>query len=252
MTSTKGGGPPCLCPKGSKCSLKSPAVNLGTGIFSDKSVDLLKNVDEFVRKHTKDPERVFVTRFAMKPCFVLASNELIREFLSDPSTADDFYNGLQDYFLGLFGRSIMFGSGYEEASHYRKILSPLFSPESVAKFEPYLRETLDHWSLGIEKEQNGTSLYSAFKSLSLAYNLKLFLNVDAAKDTEFFNKLSALATQHWHGVISVPLNFRIGFLASSGYRKAQEAKEEIWAVISNKIRDNRSPFFGRFEGNRDE
>ena len=53
MTSTKGGGPPCLCPKGSKCSLKSPAVNLGTGIFSDKSVDLLKNVDDFVRKHTK-------------------------------------------------------------------------------------------------------------------------------------------------------------------------------------------------------
>ena len=43
-------------------------------------------------------------------------------------------------------------------------------------------------------------------------------------------------------MFQVPLNFRIGFLASSGYRKAQEAKEEIWAVISNKIRDNRSPF----------
>ena len=93
------------CPCSDQSCQKSVPVNLGTSYFYEKSPSFYKNPREFFKKHLNE-ERVFVCRFAMKPCFVLASNSLVKELLN--SSKGDTYNGLYDFFFGLFGDNILF------------------------------------------------------------------------------------------------------------------------------------------------
>lgn len=44
----------------------------------------------------------FVARLALKPTLVLTSNRMVRAFLEE-TDPDHFYNGLKDFFFGLFG-----------------------------------------------------------------------------------------------------------------------------------------------------
>ncbi len=49
--------PSCLCKKGAKCHKVSPP-SLGTGIFQDRSVEALWNVDTFCRRQIEgNPHR---------------------------------------------------------------------------------------------------------------------------------------------------------------------------------------------------
>ena len=58
--------------------------------------------------------------------------------------------------------------------------------------------------------------------------------------------MASHATSHWHGIISVPMNVKVSFLMSSGYRKALEAKERLLEIIEAKIVDNQCPFLTEF------
>lgn len=52
---------------------------------------------------------------------------------------------------------------------------------------------------------------------------------------ELFERISALTTTHWHGIISVPLNVKMPLIMSSGYRKAAEAKDSLLEIIEEKL-----------------
>ena len=93
------------CPCSDQSCQKPGPMNLGTSYLSEKSPSFYKNPREFFKKHLNE-ERVFVCRFAMKPCFVLASNSLVKELLNKSS--ENTYNGLYDFFYGLFGDNILF------------------------------------------------------------------------------------------------------------------------------------------------
>ena len=104
----------CMCKK-SDCLRSSPPGSWG-GLFSDKSIEVWKNVRGFVEsKMTENKSRVFVTTLALKPTIVLASNDLVYEF--NHNHIQDYSNGLRDFFYGLFGKSILFASSYAEAKN---------------------------------------------------------------------------------------------------------------------------------------
>ena len=221
--------------------VKSPK-NIGTGILSDKSIELYRNVEAFVSKHLIDnPDRIFVSRVAMRPCIILASNKLVKTFLNECN--EDFYNGLKDFFFGLFGQSVLFTNA-ADTRELKRLLMPLFNQDAITTYEITLKESLADWTKALEPEP---ILYNSFKEFSLIYNLKLFLGVDPKNKPEFFQELTDLSTAHWHGIISVPLNVKLSFLASSGYRRAQDAKAKLLDIIEERINSNQVPFLSKLK-----
>ena len=93
------------CPCSDQNCHKGVPENLGISYLSEKSPSFYRNPREFFKKYLNE-DRVFVCRFAMKPCFVLASNSLVKEILN--TNSDETYNGLYDFFFGLFGDNILF------------------------------------------------------------------------------------------------------------------------------------------------
>jgi len=230
--------PSCLCKRGSKCDKFSPP-SIGTGILQDKSVEALWNVDSLVRRNIEgNPHRTFVMRLLMKPTVVVGKNSLVKTLLTEKN--DSMYNMLKDFFLGLFGNGIIFAE-HVVAIEHRRLLLPLFSAETFDNYEAILNETVDFM---FERRLSGgkMEMYEEFKRLSLAYNLRMFLDIDEKETPELFERISALATTHWHGIISVPLNVRMPLVMSSGYRKAAEAKESLLGIIEDKMRQNSVPF----------
>ena len=131
---------PCLCPDGGRCPLPG-APNRGTGIFADRSLEVFKSVANFVERHGDESGEsgAFVVRLALKPTLVLTSNAAVKSFLEDTDPAH-FYNGMKDFFFGLFGHSILFADA-AEASQLRTILLPLFDSEAVARCPQGLRSS---------------------------------------------------------------------------------------------------------------
>lgn len=176
-----------------------------------------------------DEDRVFMCRFGLRPCYIVASNKLVKQMLLD-NTGTESYNGLKDFFFGLFGHSIMFAEG-EEASKYRQYLLPLLKPDSIKSYGSVLKDTVDKWVLRDLSGCDPVLLYNQFKKFATCFTLRLFLGVDG----EEADRLSSLTTAHWHGVISVPLSFKVSFLMSSSYRKAMEAKQQLLEIIEQRL-----------------
>lgn len=121
----------CLC-SNEDCD-KSAPLNYGTGYLSEKSPAFYKNPREWFQRHL-NKERVFVCRFAMKPCFIISSNALVKELLN--KNGDETYNGLQDFFMGLFGNNIMF---CDNSQQLREILLPLMQTETIKNYQEILK-----------------------------------------------------------------------------------------------------------------
>jgi cytochrome P450 len=188
-----------------------------------------------------DEDRVFVCRFAMRPCYVLASNSLVKQLLNDKSSHES-YNGLKDFFFGLFGQNVMFSEA-AEAEKMRQIMIPLMTPEALTDYKPIMQQLVSTWILRDLSGCDPVILYDQFKKFATMLTLKLFLGLDGEEAEE----MSKLATTHWHGIISVPLNVKLSFLMSSSYRKAVHAKNQLLALIEKKLASKDSPFLAKFE-----
>ncbi len=153
----------------------------------------------------------------MKPCVVVCDNALGRELLED--RAEQTYNMLKDFFFGLFGNCLTFET-YDVSLRYRHLLLPLFSGEAQANYEGAMDDLVDFAfdeRLGRSAPVN-MEVYEEFKRLSLAFNLRIFLDINERQTPELFESISRLVTTHWHGIISVPLNVKMPMVLSSGYR----------------------------------
>lgn len=180
-------------------------------------------------------DRVFICRFAMRPTYVLASNALVKELLEIEQ--DQTYNGLQDFFFGLFGQNILFANS-SELKQMREILLPLMQPSAIQNYSTILDNLVSSCILREIDSGQPVILYEKFKKFATMLSLKLFLGLENSSAEE----LSNLATTHWHGIISVPFNVKMSFLMSSSYRKAVEAKEEILKVIEKRLQEKGSDF----------
>ena len=189
---------------------------------------------DFAEKHMNE-DRVFVCRFAMRPTYVIASNALVKELLEIDQ--DQTYNGLQDFFFGLFGPNILFAN-MSELKAMREILLPLMQPSAIQNYNSIMEDLVSTWIFNEIDHGQPVVMYEKFKKFSTMLSLKLFLGLeDSSAD-----HLSTLATTHWHGIISVPLNVKMSFFMSSSYRKATEAKEEILKIIEQRLEQKGSDF----------
>lgn len=82
------------------------------------------------------------------------------------------------------------------------------------------------------------SVYTVFKSLGTELVLGLFLNVGAEEQPELFQEISQLCTQHWHGLISAPVNVKVP-MWSSGFSIALDARNKLMDIIKDKLENDK-------------
>ena len=223
---------PCLCGS-SSCPLEAPPGH--AGVFGDKSLEYGKDPSAFIETSCERwKSRVFICRLALKQTLVIADYSVLKEFLTN--NLDNFYNGLKDNFSELFGHSIMFAEP-EEAAQLRALLLPLFTAGESTRRRNCLEGILIRWrdNLDCSKPVN---FYEEFKSLSLAYNIEMFMGVEREADEVFYGEVSELARAHWHGVVSIPFSVSVPLLGSGGYKRAMDAKTKLLDIIKDKLENN--------------
>lgn len=178
-----------------------------------------------------NPIRCFVCRLAMRPCFVISSNALVKELLNLKCDGDT-YNGLKDFFFGLFGTNIMFAEP-DDSKEMRKVLVSLIQPQALSNYSHFLEDLVSSWITKDLKSSEPIVLYDKFKNFATMFTLKLFLGLEDAQ----LEEVGAIATKHWHGIISMPLNVKLSFLMSSSYNKALQAKEQLLQIIEKRLED---------------
>jgi len=223
------------------CSKLLP-VNHGTSVISEKIVSFYKNPREFLKKYKND-DRIFLCRFGMRPCLVVSSNALVKELLEKHCQDDKTYNGLKDFFFGLFGNNLMFAPD-EQSQIMRKALIPLMQPD---RFQTILEDLVSNWIIKELTTPDPVILYEKFKNFGTMFSLRCFLGIE-----DDFEEISKVATNHWHGIISVPMNVKVSFLMSSSYRKAMEAKSQLLDIIEERLESKSSDFLKEAFENSDD
>jgi len=235
----------CLC-KNSNCDKEGLPGSVG--IFSDKTVQFLSNPSTFVEAQCETlGSRVFTCRLATKQTIVIADYRTLKLFLN--SSQKHFRTGLND-FSELFGDCIMFAEE-DAAISLKKILLPLFNPQSVSKYEPVLQNELDTWSSNVDPDMN-MNLYEEFKNITLAYNVNIFMGVNKSENINLFNSIKELASTHWHGFVSLPTNYSVPLFGQGGYKKAMDAKQKLMAIIKSELESSNSSFFEHLKNNQND
>ncbi len=197
-----GGGKSPLAP------LRTPIETVNAPRHGSDSFGLVQACKILLWKKLSIKDLFLTIRFALRPCYVIASNKLVHLFLNERS--DLSYNGLRDFVYSLFGPNILF-SDAEEAKIYREVILRLLDPMSdkSCNFLESLDVITKRWMLNELTTQDPIHLYRSFKRFATAFVLQTFLGVDEDSNPELAARVSDLSTTHWHGIISVPMNVKV-------------------------------------------
>lgn len=214
--------------------------SIGWSITGDKTLDFARNPAEFIQKNIKTcKSRVFQVRALNRPHALVASNQGVKEILEDK--ADQLDMGYKDfgYMYSLYGDLVIFNSD-DEALRMRNALHHLFRPEEVAHFMGEV-ELVSSRLLNSIEDKDIVFPYKLFKLLTTQVCLQLFLglDVDAAKGEAA--SIAELTIAHWHGLISVPVNFNV-YGYKSGYTKAMTAKNRLLTIINKRLAEEKHCF----------
>ncbi|XP_070211749.1 uncharacterized protein [Littorina saxatilis] len=224
--------------------------SVGWPIVGDKSVDFYRDPVKFVEKHCfRCGCRIFSCRFLNTPTAFICSNAGVREVLADQDNA--FELGYKPFMGQIFGDNILFTEG-DEAYMFRDAMSHLFTPEAVQSYQPTVERIAKRHVAEIDSRKP-MCVYKFFKEVTTEICLTLFLGIDFT-DTEEAKRVVDLTTKHWHGIISVPVKFKLpGVGSESAFSSAMMAKAALLEVIKAQRHKNAEGFVKRMqEGHSDE
>lgn len=214
--------------------------NAGFTVLGDKTLEFYRDpVSFYQQRMDKYRSRVFESRLLNRAtvfvCSVRGSRELLCEksniFLKDPT----------DLMTNMYGDTIVTTNG-EEASLLRLSFSSLFTGRSLDSMMEHITRLCEHHLKNLSSGRPECA-YSVFKSFGTQLVLGLFLNVHPEEQPELYQEISQLCTQHWHGLISAPVNVKVP-LWSSGFSIALEAREKLLAIIKEKLQNDKLGFVG--------
>ncbi|XP_061119453.1 putative cytochrome P450 120 [Conger conger] len=204
----------------------------GISLLSDKSLEFYRDpVAFYERRIQKHGSRIFETRLLNKSTSFVCSVQGMKELLCEKSLI--FQKDPTDIMHHLYGDNIVTANG-EEACLLRLSLTHLFTGKCLQSSADYVNSVCENCLKGLDKSVGLLSIYPLFKQLGTELVLGLFLNVRAQDTPDVFREISQLCTQHWHGLISAPLNVKVP-LWSSGFCTAMEAKNKLMDIIHNKL-----------------
>ncbi|XP_008422114.1 cytochrome P450 26A1-like isoform X2 [Poecilia reticulata] len=189
--------------------------NAGVSLLGDKTLDFYRDPVIFCRQRIeKHSSRVFLCRLINKPTVFICSVEGMRELLCG-----------------------------EEACLLRLSLNHLFTGTCLESSSNYMSSVCDHCLKNLSISEQPQSVYSIFKRLGAELVLGLFLNVRAEDQPEVFQEIMELCTEHWHGLISVPVTVKVP-LWTSGFAKALDARSKLMEIIKDKLENDTEGFVG--------
>uniref|UniRef100_A0A668SHE8 Uncharacterized protein n=1 Tax=Oreochromis aureus TaxID=47969 RepID=A0A668SHE8_OREAU len=179
--------------------------NTGVSLLGDKSLDPVSFCQQRIEKHRS---RMFLCRLMNRPTSFICSVQGMRELLCEKTSL--FLKDPTDLMTNMYGDTIVTTNG--KHSHTYKM-----------------------WS--------ARECVLCFKSLGTELVLGLFLNVRAEEQPELFQEISQLCTQHWHGLISAPVNVKVP-MWSSGFSIALDARNKLMDIIKDKLENDKEGFVG--------
>ncbi|KAG8010816.1 hypothetical protein GBF38_010077 [Nibea albiflora] len=203
--------------------------NAGVSVLGDKSLEFYRDPLDFCRQRIeKHRSRVFQCRLLNRPTAFICSVQGMRELLCEKSNL--FLKDPTDLMTNMYGDTVVTTNG-EEACLLRLSLTSLFRGSCLKSSNDYITSGQPECA------------YSAFKRLGTELVLGLFLNVRAEEQPELYQDIVQLCTQHWHGLISAPVNLKVP-LWSSGYSTALDAREKLMDIIKDKLENDKQGFVG--------
>ncbi|XP_061589426.1 uncharacterized protein LOC133454717 [Cololabis saira] len=213
--------------------------NAGVSLLGDKSLDFYRDPASFCRhKMEKHGSRVFQCRLLNRPTVFICSVDGMRELLCDKSNV--FLKDPTDLMTNVYGDTIVTTNG-EEACLLRLSFTSLLTGSGMETSRDYIYSVCERSLKDLSPSGQPECVYSAFKRLGTELVLGLFLNVRAEEQPEFFEEIMQLCTQHWHGLISAPINVKIP-LWSSGFSTALDARDKLMNIIKNKLQNDTQGF----------
>ncbi|KAJ8287074.1 hypothetical protein GJAV_G00046730 [Gymnothorax javanicus] len=204
----------------------------GMALLGDKSLEFYRDpVGFYERRIKKHGSRIFEARLLNKSTSFVCSVQGMKELLCEKSSI--FQKDPTDVMHHLYGDNIVTSTG-EEACLLRLSLTHLFTGKCLQSSAEYIHRVCGNCLKGLSSSLGPLSIYPLFKQLGTELVLGMFLNVHAQESPQLFQQISELCTQHWHGLISAPVNLKVP-LWSSGFCTALEAKNKLLEIIHDKL-----------------
>ncbi|XP_037341239.1 putative cytochrome P450 120 [Pungitius pungitius] len=217
------------------------AGSAGVPVLGDKSLDFYRDPVTFCRQRIeKHRGRVFQCRVLNRPTVFICSVRGMRELLCEKSNT--FLKDPTDLMTNMYGDTVVTTNG-EEAYLLRLSLTTLFTGSGLKSSNDYITSVCERHLKDLSLSGRPPCLYSAFKRLGTELVLGLFLNVRAEEQPQLFQEIMQLCTQHWHGLISAPVNLKVP-LWSSGFSNALDARDRLMDIIKDKLKNDTQGFVG--------
>ncbi|XP_071322456.1 uncharacterized protein [Trachinotus anak] len=215
--------------------------NAGVSVLGDKSLEFYRDPVTFYRERIeKHRSRAFQCRLLNRPTALICSVQAVKELLCEKSNV--FQKDPTDLMTKMYGDTIVTTNG-EEACLLRLSLTSLFSGSCLESSSDYISSVCVRCLKDLSLSRQPECVYSVFKRLGTELVLGLFLNVRAEEQPELFQEISELCTQHWHGLISAPVNVKVP-LWSSGFSTALDARDKLMDIIKDKLENDTQGFVG--------
>ncbi|KAF6725915.1 putative cytochrome P450 120 [Oryzias melastigma] len=211
----------------------------GVSLLGDKSLEFYRDPVNFCRQRIlKHRGRVFQSRLLNRPTVFVCSVRGMRELLGEKTNI--FLKDPTDLMTNMYGDTLVTTNG-EEACLLRLSLTSLFTETSLQSTKEYVSSVCEQRLNDLSLRGQSECVYSVFKRLGTELVLGLFLNLRAEEQPELFQEVVQLCTQHWHGLISAPVNLKVP-LWSSGFSTALEARDRLMDIIKEKLENDTGGF----------
>ncbi|XP_078812298.1 uncharacterized protein LOC101158370 isoform X4 [Oryzias latipes] len=211
----------------------------GVSLFGDKSLEFYRDPVSFCQQRIhKHRGRVFQSRLLNRPTVFVCSVRGMRELLGEKNHI--FLKDPTDLMTNMYGDTIVTTNG-EEACLLRLSLTSLFRETSLESTREYVSSVCERCLKDLSLRGQSECVYSVFKRLGTELVLGLFLNIRAEEQPDLFQEIMQLCTQHWHGLISAPVNLKVP-LWSSGFSTALEARDRLMDIIKDKLENDTEGF----------
>ncbi|KAM9338647.1 cytochrome P450 26A1-like [Symphorus nematophorus] len=215
--------------------------NAGVSVLGDKSLEFYRDPVSFCRqKIEKHRTRVFHYRLLNRPTVFICSVQGMRELLCEKTNV--FLKDPTDLMTNMYGDTVVTTNG-EEACLLRLSLTSLFTGSCLKSSSDYITSVCERCLKDLSLSGQSECAYSAFKCLGTELVLGLFLNVRAEEQPEIYQEIVQLCTQHWHGLISAPVNMKVP-MWSSGFSTALDARDKLMDIIKDKLENDKQGFVG--------
>ncbi|XP_068191173.1 uncharacterized protein [Antennarius striatus] len=215
--------------------------NAGVPVLGDNTLEFYRGPVEFCRQRIhKHQSRVFLCRILNRPTALVCSVKGMKELLCEKSNV--FLKDPTDLMTNVYGDTVVTTNG-EEAYLLRLSLTSLFTGCCLESSQDYITSVCERCLKDLSPSGKPEHVYSIFKHLGSELVLGLFLNVRADEQPELYQEIEQLCTQHWHGLISAPVNMKVP-LWSSGLSIALEARDKLMDIVKDKLEHDSKGFVG--------